>query len=229
MSRYPEYGPREGTGRNGSFASPTRQGFACQPRPGCVDAAQRGAYLEVAVPGGNSFRRWKVCRVRGTHVYTMERFEQLYRKHVQAVFRFAMHCVGRKDVAQDLTAEAFLALYRNVDQIDESLLPGWLITVTRNRARDFWRHEAVEQKYALAQPAASASPPEESVEPFATWLLACPELKPVHRICLTLRYVHGMTRAEIAAKIGRSETQVKGYLQYSLHLLRNALRENKKS
>jgi DNA-directed RNA polymerase specialized sigma24 family protein len=37
-----------------------------------------------------------------------------------------------------------------------------------------------------------------------------------------LRYVHGMTRAEIAAQMGLSETQVKGHLQYALTLLRKA-------
>jgi DNA-directed RNA polymerase specialized sigma24 family protein len=38
-----------------------------------------------------------------------------------------------------------------------------------------------------------------------------------------LRYVHGMTRAEIASRVGLSESQVKGYLQYALVLLRKAL------
>jgi RNA polymerase sigma-70 factor (ECF subfamily) len=37
-----------------------------------------------------------------------------------------------------------------------------------------------------------------------------------------LRYVSGMTRAEIAAETGMSETQVKGHLQYALSLLRKA-------
>ena len=35
-----------------------------------------------------------------------------------------------------------------------------------------------------------------------------------------LRYVHGMTRAEIAGTTGLSEMQVKGHLQYALTLLR---------
>jgi RNA polymerase sigma-70 factor (ECF subfamily) len=55
---------------------------------------------------------------------------------------------------------------------------------------------------------------------FEHWLLESKDLKPVHRTCLMLRYVHGMTRADIAAQTGLSETQVKGYLQYGLELLR---------
>ena len=148
----------------------------------------------------------------------MGTFEDLYRRHVQAVFRFACHVTGDRATAEDLTSEAFLALHRNLRSIDESLLPGWLLTVVRNRARDLWRRRVVEQRYVdrfdgpvVAQPAA-----------METWLLECGDLKPVHRMCVMLRYVYGMTRTEIATKTGLSETQVKGHLQYGLKLLREA-------
>ena len=36
----------------------------------------------------------------------------ILRQHVQAVFRFAMRITRRKEVAEDLTSEAFLALHR---------------------------------------------------------------------------------------------------------------------
>jgi RNA polymerase sigma-70 factor (ECF subfamily) len=47
-----------------------------------------------------------------------------------------------------------------------------------------------------------------------------PALKPIHRLCIVLRYVHGMTREEIGRKAGLTENQVKGHLQYALTLLR---------
>lgn len=146
----------------------------------------------------------------------MERFEDLYHKHVGSVFRFAMSVAGNRETAEDLTSEAFLALHRNIDSIDDSLLPGWLLTVVRNRARDLWRRRVVEQRYQeqFREPPAAAPPALER------WILDTDSLKPIHRTCLMLRYVHGMTRAEIAAKTGLSETQVKGHLQYALTLLR---------
>lgn len=168
---------------------------------------------------GGAARAKGLFQNAGWRVYTMGKFEELYRKHVQSVFRFALHCVGRRDVAEDLTSETFLALYRNLDTIDESLLPGWLITVTRNRARDFWRRQTVEQNYAASTP----DPPAASEPLLDSWLLESKELKPVHRLCLVLRYVHGMTRAEIAEKMGLTEVQVKGHLQYALQLLRKSL------
>jgi RNA polymerase sigma-70 factor (ECF subfamily) len=150
----------------------------------------------------------------------MERFEELYRKHVQSVFRFALHCVGRRELAEDLTSDAFLALFRNLEGIDESLLPGWLLTVVRNRARDTWRRQAVEQRYA-EQLAAQPTVEEPQLE---HWILECADLKPVHRTCLALRYVSGMSRSEIADQTGMSEMQVKSCLQYGLELLRKAFK-----
>jgi DNA-binding response OmpR family regulator len=50
----------------------------------------------------------------------MGSFEELYRQHVRAVFRFAMSVVGDKATAEDLTSEAFLALHRNLDAIDQA-------------------------------------------------------------------------------------------------------------
>lgn len=86
----------------------------------------------------------------------------------------------------------------------------------RNRARDVWRHQEVEQRYAqdVARRPASETPELER------WIFENADLKPVHRTCIMLRYVHGMARAEIAATVGLTDTQVKGHLQYALTLLR---------
>ncbi len=95
-----------------------------------------------AGPAGKVFRAVTFARIR-----MGSSFEDLYRRHVQAVFRFALRVTGDRATAEDVTSEAFLALYRNLDSIDESLLPGWLLTAARNRARDLWRRRAVEQRY----------------------------------------------------------------------------------
>jgi RNA polymerase sigma-70 factor (ECF subfamily) len=146
-------------------------------------------------------------------------FESIYRQHVQAVYRFALSITRRKEMAEDLTSEAFLALHREMASIDPAQLPAWLLTVVRNRARDLWRHQVIEERYAIEKKPVvePAAPPASSLE---EWILESAGLKPVHRLCVMLRYVSGMTRAEIADETGLSETQVKGHLQYALTLLR---------
>jgi RNA polymerase sigma-70 factor, ECF subfamily len=152
----------------------------------------------------------------------MADFDGLYRQHAGAVFRFALRCVGRRDLAEELTSDAFLALHQHLASIDTSQLPSWLFTVVRNRATDHWRRQAREQDVlAKTSYAVPARADQETVE---TWVARNPALKPVHRLCIILRYVYGMTREEIAAQTGLTDTQVKGHLQYALTLLRREMK-----
>jgi RNA polymerase sigma-70 factor (ECF subfamily) len=154
----------------------------------------------------------------------MEGFDEAYRRHLPAVFRYAVRTVGRRDVAEELVSDAFIALWRAFDTIDTSQLPGWLFTVVRNRATDYWRRSGLEQRYLAGLDADPAAPMARCE--FQDWLNAAPALKAVHRAVLILRYVHGCERAEIAEKLGLSETQVKGHLQYAHQLLRKRLIES---
>src|SRR5262245_15213074 len=149
----------------------------------------------------------------------METFERIYTKYRDKVMRFAIRCIGRRDLAEELTAEAFLELHRHWREIDQDRLPSWLFTVVQNRATDHLRRVDVEKRYLATEAFPLMSSPSDSY----AGLFNHSALKPVHRICLTLRYVHGMTLEEIAARLGISEVQVKGHLQYGRGLLRKHL------
>ena len=147
-------------------------------------------------------------------------FDDVYRVHLSTVLRAASRAVGRRDVAEEITADAFLELHRQFDRIDVSRLPGWLITVVRNRAIDYWRRQQLERRFAehIAEaPPQTVAPPSQAPQEA---LFAHPSLKPVHRACLSLRYEYGLTREEIGVRLGLTETQVRGHLQYGLTLLR---------
>jgi RNA polymerase sigma-70 factor (ECF subfamily) len=69
-------------------------------------------------------------------------------------------------------------------------------------------------------------PPEAATKfdgQLGRFLLDSKALKPMHRVCLILKYVHGLSREEIAGKLGLTDNQVKGNLQYALELLREEL------
>lgn len=155
-----------------------------------------------------------------SNVIQMADFEKIYQTHVQAVLRYTLRMVGNRELAEDITSEVFLELYRNLDAIDPERLPAWLFRVARNRAVDYWRKQSVEQRFARElQPPEAA--PESGLEVEA-WLIREPALKPVHRVCLILHFVHDMSRAEIGRRLELSEVKVKGHLQYALKLLRKA-------
>ena len=144
-------------------------------------------------------------------------FESVYREYAAAILGFARRAVGREDIAEEIASEAFLELFRNIAKIDASELPAWLYTVVRNRAIDYWRRQRLECGYVASQMR------RPRVAPFDLSVLDATSLSAVHRLCLTLRYVHGMSREEIATATGLRETQVKGYLRYGLGLLRKSL------
>lgn len=149
-----------------------------------------------------------------------EEFERVYRLHRDLVFRHALRVVGRRDVAEEITGDAFLDLFERRHDVTPAMLPGWLVTYAKRRAIDYWRHREVEQRYEATAPAVGAVEPTEAPE---FWLDRVTALKPVHRACLVLRYVHGMERSEIAATLNLTETQVKGLLQYARELVRKSL------
>lgn len=151
----------------------------------------------------------------------MDSVETAYRRHFASVFRYALSVAGRRDVAEDLTAEAFLELQRHADAIRLDQLPAWLFVVVRNRARDLWRRQVVEQKYA---PWIGAARPPGAIGAAAGAWLADAGLKPVQRLCLELHYVWGYTVNEIARRLGMTGGQVKGHIQRALQHLRDAER-----
>jgi len=156
-----------------------------------------------------------------SNVFQSEEFEELYRRHLDAVFRYAWKCVGRREIAEEITADAFLALYHHADRVRSAELPAWLLTVVKNRAIDYWRRQAVERRYVNSTtPAVEAPAAMDEGRLFDSRVL-----KPVHRTCLILRYAHGMDRREIAEYTGLTEDRVKSYLQYARHLLRTQLLE----
>jgi len=167
--------------------------------------------------------RTDYCGLPYSDVIQMSRFEGLYEKYVSAVFLYCLRQVGRRDLAEDIASEVFLTLYQKLEQVEDQHLPAWPFTVAKNKTVDYWRHEAVATRYKVAQPETpTGSEPDIS---FEAMLRQNKALKPVHRLCLTLRYVHGLNRTEIAQQTGLSETQIKGHLQYALKLLRQSFSE----
>jgi RNA polymerase sigma-70 factor (ECF subfamily) len=152
-------------------------------------------------------------------------FDEIYRQNAQAVYRLCLRAVSRREIAEELTSEVFLALHQSWSTITPQELPAWLFTVAKRRAADFWRRHYLEERWA-----SSCVEEPEWVDPehsLADLMKGCAALTPLHRICLTLRFAQGMSRTEIAQYTQLSELQVKGNLQYALQLLRQHIQPDK--
>ena len=138
------------------------------------------------------------------------------------MFRYALRHAGIRHWAEDITRDTFLARHRNQQSVEQAQLPAWPFTVARNLAIDYWRQRSREDAFD-GSASQTGSRNSTDLGNFQE-LLGHPSLKPVHRVCLVMRFVHGMSREEIARETGLKESQVKGHLQYALKLLRKSMR-----
>jgi RNA polymerase sigma-70 factor (ECF subfamily) len=131
----------------------------------------------------------------------------LYEQALPQVYGYLLRRCGSVPIAEDLTAETFLAVVAAVR--DGAAVPievGWLIGVARHKLVDHWRRKAREEhSLAVAHdlPAAEEDPWDTELDAIrAREVLG--RLGAHHRAALTLRYLDGFPVPEVAAHLGRS-------------------------
>ncbi len=132
----------------------------------------------------------------------------LYDRSLPQVFGYLVRRCPTEALAEDLTAETFLAA---VDAVRKGrgggLSTGWLITVARNKLVDHWRRAEREQRGLQLMVAPEPVPEaDEWVDELDTaWALAVlDDLGPHHRVALTLRYLDGLSVPQVADQLDRT-------------------------
>lgn len=145
-------------------------------------------------------------------------FDEAFTLHHRAVFRTARAMVRDSGLAEDVTQEVFLRLYKNLDATPgEELLRAWLLRVTINVARNTLRGQsratAREDEYAKVETAktdwfavAPAEEYERRVE-IEEARRALDKIKEPMRSCLLLKQ-QGLSYREIATTLQINETNV---------------------
>jgi len=153
----------------------------------------------------------------GTEAVSALSFDEAFTLHHRAVFRTARAVVRDSALAEDVTQEVFLRLYRNLDSTPgEELLRAWLLRVTLNVARNTIRgntrsmvrdneyhKESVETGFYV-------DAPEEDYErkiAIEEARRALDKIKEPMRSCLLLKQ-QGLSYKEIATTLSIKETNV---------------------
>jgi RNA polymerase sigma-70 factor (family 1) len=75
-------------------------------------------------------------------------FRQLFDKLYPSLTLFALNFVKQTDVAEDLAQDAFIKLWKHIDQFQNiNQLKGFLYTVTRNACLNYNKHQKVVAKF----------------------------------------------------------------------------------
>lgn len=170
-------------------------------------------------------------------------FEEIVIRYEQRVFQLAYRLSSNPDDASDLAQEAFLKVYRYLDQWrGQAAFSTWLYRIVSNTFLDEVRKRkrrpltavsldaniATEDGEVVREfPSPTASPEEEYLQRELQFVVrqALAELPPDYRIVLTLRDIQGHTYEEIAEITELNLGTVKSRISRARAALRKKLTE----
>ncbi len=129
-----------------------------------------------------------------------------YDEALPYVYGYLLARCGAVALAEDLTAETFLAAVDAVRRDDPPpLSTAWLVGVARHKLADHWRRQAREQRNltAVGEPPAVEDPWEATLDAVRTQETLA-RLAPHHRAALTLRYLDDLPVPEVARLLDRT-------------------------
>ena len=132
---------------------------------------------------------------------------ELYDVALPHVYGYLLARCGRTALAEDLTAETFLAAVHAVRGADPPTLSvPWIIGVARHKLVDHWRRHARDERRLRAL-VDDAPPPEDPWDVQLDLVRARETLEslgPHHRAALTLRYLDDLPVPRVAALLDRT-------------------------
>ena len=146
-----------------------------------------------------------------------EAFGQLYDHYVSGVFRFVYYRVGSQQLAEDLTSETFVRGLRAIQRFNwqGKDFGAWLTTIARNLIADHFkssraRLEIVSETIPEGK-VIVPSPEQEVLALISNEMLfeAVNGLPSEQRDCILMRFIQGLSIAQTAAALGRSEGAIK--------------------
>ena len=146
-----------------------------------------------------------------------EAFGQIYDAYVDAVYRYVYYRLGSHSLAEDLTSETFLRALRRIDSFtwQGKDIGAWFVTIARNLVADHVKSSRFKLEVTTAD-MLDADRGDNGIEDEvlgrlqnAVLLDAVRQLKPEQQECIVLRFLQGLSVAETAAILRRSEGAVK--------------------
>ena len=155
-----------------------------------------------------------------------EAFGLLYDHYQPSVYRFLFYRTRSVPLAEDLTSETFFRALRSMNNFrwQGKDFGAWLMTIARNLATDHFKAGRTRLELTTEDMSAhddTTEGPEASVLAGLTneiLLGALKSLPDEQRDCLIMRFLQGMSIAETAAVLGRSDGAIK---QLQLRGVRN--------
>lgn len=166
-------------------------------------------------------------------VYDRAAIAEIYDRYSLRIYNYLYHRLGNTHLAEDLTATVFVRMLEAVrsSKAWRTSFSGWLYRIAHNLVVDHFRSGRQDRQVELDDwSIVSKEHPAESAES----LLAQERLRRAigrltedQSIVITLKFLEGLSNAEVAELIGKSEGAVKSLQFRGLAALRRIMGEDR--
>lgn len=164
-------------------------------------------------------------------------FAEIYRRYQDTVFRFVYFRTGNRQLAEDLTQDAFVRALKNINSFtwQGRDLGAWLIAIARNLIFDHYKSSHYRLNVTVATVLdLGADLHDERVDverqaqasaDAADLLTAMRELTEMQRRAVVMRYLNGLSITETGGLLGINDTATKSLLYRARHAMARTLTE----
>lgn len=165
-------------------------------------------------------------------VEDLARFDDLYHRFADRVYRYSLARTGSAETASDITGDVMVAAMESIHRYDRQRAPfaAWLFTIAHRKVVD---HHRGRQRWLHWLSGQSAPTPVEDNAAGSTLAgerrgeiqAALDTLPANQRDAVILRYIADLSIRDISSVLGISEGAVKMRLQRAIHHLATELKE----
>lgn len=153
-------------------------------------------------------------------------FIRYYNKFKDKIFVYFLYRTGfNRAVAEDLTSEVFLKAFKNFDTFDQTRsFQAWIYAIAHNHLVNYYRtaqreSSALEETYAIPSDAHKIELEYE----LEAIMKVIQTMEPSDQEVLLLRFVDGLSNAEIATLLNKEEGAIRTKISRSLAKLRKKI------
>ncbi|HDN79529.1 MAG: RNA polymerase subunit sigma-70 [Chloroflexi bacterium] len=153
---------------------------------------------------------------------------QIYDTYAAKIYNYIYHRTGDHNVAEDLTADVFLRMLEAIRKghPPRVSISAWLYRIAHNLVVDYFRQRPGETTIPLDERlvAADVNVAVEKRLARQQLLAAISRLTPDQQQVIVLKFMEGLSNAEVAQILGKTEGAVKALQHRALNSLRQILR-----
>lgn len=156
---------------------------------------------------------------------------ELYRRHVDVVYRYIWARVRDETIAEDLTAQVFLKTLEGLPTYQDTGKPflAWLYRIAYARTVDHWRQQERRVEVPLDEALPAGEPrPGTLLEVEDDWMMAIDllaQLTDDQQAVLMLRFIGEMSLARVAETLGKTLGATKAIQHRALASLARMLQD----